>query len=36
MNKVGIKVGWKIGRNLAFVFGSSVAGIMSENGVRQW
>lgn len=35
MNKVGIKVGWKIGSNLNFVFGSSIAGIMSDNGVRQ-
>lgn len=35
MNKVGMKVGWKIGCNLAFVFGSSIAGIMNDNGVRQ-
>lgn len=34
MNEVGIKVGWKTGSNLAFVFGSSKAGIMSDNGVK--
>lgn len=36
MNKVGIKVGWKIGSNLTFVFGCSIAEIMSDKGVRQW